>query len=185
MNATIIDLSYPAIRREHTLDVTFERFTSALESLLGRMDVDALREIATAPAEEARRKLASFVGPSDFSLFQKLDHGGLLAALGGRRVQAATYVFGNALIAIEMTKYEPRVGLYVPPRLYVRSRDTVAETAVEASAETGILVTYDVPSATFAQFGSAEVDAVAQSLDGKVEKLIADAARIAAAGSGA
>lgn len=174
MKRTTVDHTYSAVRREHTLDVPYERLTGAIESLLGRMDVDALRELAGVSPEEARRKLATFVGPSDFALFQKLDHGGLLTALGGRPVRATTYVFGNALIAIEMTRHEPRVGLYVPPRLYVRS--------LEAG---GALVTYDLPSATFAQFGSPAVSAVAQALDAKIEKLVADAAGIAAGNPGA
>jgi uncharacterized protein (DUF302 family) len=165
VSSSIADHPYSATRREHTLDTSYADFTRRLESLLGAMDVDALREIATASPEDARKKLASFVGPAGFALFQKLDHGGLLTSLTGRRTCAATYVFGNALIAIEMTKHAPRAGLYVPLRLHVNE--------VEPGR---VIVTYDIPSATMAQFGSAEVNAVAEELDAKVEELVADAA---------
>jgi uncharacterized protein (DUF302 family) len=108
-----------------------------------------------------RETLASFVGPYDFSLFQTIDHGGLRTALAGEPTRATTYVFGNALIAVEMTKHEPRAGLYVPLRLYVQE--------IEPGR---VMVTYDVPSASMAQFALAAVDEVARALDEKVQRLL-------------
>lgn len=164
-----IDHPYKAVRREQTLDISFDAFVRAFESLLGSMDVAALGEAS--PPDRYREKLASFVGPSELALFQKLDHGGPLTALAGRPTRATTYVFGNALIAVEMTKHVPFVGLYVPLRLYVC-----------ALGSTNIVVTYDVPSATIAQFDDPEANRVARSLDAKVEKLIADAVDLAKGG---
>ena len=103
------------------------------------------------------------VGPLDFTLFQKLDHGGLLTALAGRPSRAMTYVFGNALIAVEMTRHDARAGLYVPLRLFVQ----------EIGAQR-VGVTYDLPSAAMAQFESPAIDEVARALDGKVERLLAE-----------
>lgn len=153
--------AYEPSRLEITLDVSHAEFTSALEGLLGRMDVDALKDLATQSPQAARATLSSFVGPLDFTLFQKLDHGGLLTAFAGKRVRATTYVFGNALIAIEMTKHDARVGLYVPLRLFVQE-----------IGERRVLVTYDLPSTTMAQFASADIDAVARTLDAKVQRLL-------------
>lgn len=158
--------AYNATRLEYALDVSFERFTRRFESLIGKMDLVALRDIAGRPAEEVRQKLAAFVGPSDFTLFQKLDHGALLQVFANRPARATTYVFGNALIAIEMTKHVSSVGLYVPLRLFV-----------EETAPEHVRVTYDFPSATLGQFGSTEVAAVARSLDAKVERLVVDSAQ--------
>jgi Domain of unknown function DUF302 len=76
-----------------------------------------------------------------------------------------TYVFGNALLASELTVREPRAGLYVPLRLFVR------EVAPERT-----VVTYDLPSGTLDQFESREVSAVAAELDRMVAQLVADAA---------
>jgi len=82
--------------------------------------------------------------------------------------KAITYVLGNALIAVEMTRYVPAVGLYVPLRV-----------SVEAPDATRVIVTYDLPSATVAQFGSSEVDQVAANLDEKLEELIGSAVGLA------
>jgi len=163
------DLPYTAVRREHKLAVGYEVFTRSFESLLGVMDFDALGTLFGGLSPEvARAKLASFVGPLEFSLFQKLDHGALLRLFAGQKARATTFVFGNALIAVEMTKYAPDVGLYVPLRLYVRElgpNQTVA--------------TYDVPSETIGQFPSAEAFEIARSLDDKVERIIAEALALA------
>jgi len=151
--------SYTAVREEVVLEVGHDAFSVAFESLLGRTDVGAFAAPMTPTAMQTT--LRSFVGPLDFSLFQKIDHGGLRTALKGKPTRATTYVFGNALIAVEMTSYEPRAGLYVPLRLFVQE--------IESGR---VLVTYDLPSASMSQFGVAEVDAVALSLDDKVRRLL-------------
>src|SRR4051794_31166295 len=104
MERTCIDRSYRAVRRELRFDVGYADFIRALESLLGRMNVDALPEIARETQERAREKLAAVVGLSGFALFQRIDHGALSRVFGGHASKARTYVFGNALIAVEMTK---------------------------------------------------------------------------------
>jgi uncharacterized protein (DUF302 family) len=154
--------SYQADRRETFFDVSYASFTTAFEALLGRTDVAAFTEITSTHADAARAKLAAAVGPLDFSLFQKLDHGGILTAVASRPTRAMTYVFGNALIAVEMTKHDPRTGLYVPLRLFVQE-----------VAPQRVLVTYDRPSAAMAQFSSPAIDEVARGLDHKVERLLA------------
>jgi uncharacterized protein (DUF302 family) len=168
MNRTNVAHSYPAVRRELTLSVGYADFTRALESLLGNMSADVLSDVAMASPDRARERLSAVMGPSSFALFQKIDHGAMLKALAGRSLRAITYVFGNPAIATELTKHEPMVGLYLPPRLYVSE-----------TARGGTLVTYDVPSATVSQFGSPAVDSVGASLDVKVEKLIDVAAALA------
>jgi uncharacterized protein (DUF302 family) len=156
-----ITRSYEVSQVEFTVDVSYADFTRAFESLLGRMDARALTDLPQMPAEKARAKLQTFVGPLDFSLFQKIDHGAIVASLYGRHAHAMTYVFGNALIAVEMTKHDLRAGLHVPLRLFV------------AEAGDGhVRVTYDRPSSLIASLGSAEANAVARELDVKVERLL-------------
>jgi uncharacterized protein (DUF302 family) len=168
MIRTSIDHPYRTVRRELRFPVPYAAFTRALESLLGKFDPAVLSEIAHDSPERARAKLGGMLGLSGFALFQRIDHGSLLKSLAGQRKPAMTYVFGNALIALEMTRHEPTVGLYVPPRLYVRQSDAG-----------GVIVTYDLPSSTLAQFHSAAVNSVAASLDAKIEKLIDVAAALA------
>jgi hypothetical protein len=112
--------------------VSYASFTRAFTSLLGRMDPTVLGGLRRLPAEAARAKLASFVGPLDFALFQEIDHGAILAGLYGREAGATTYVFGNALIAVEMTKHDTRAGLHVPLRLFVQELDETSRDDVIA-----------------------------------------------------
>ena len=153
---------------EVIMDASFAHFTRAFESLLGRMPVAALSGLHSLSAQAAREKLASFVGPLDFTLFQKLDHGAIVTALVGRPCRATTYVFGNALIAVEMTRHVARAGLYVPLRLFV-----------EAIDGDRVRITYDLPSSLMAAFGSAEVNDVARGLDEKVKRILDEAWKVA------
>ena len=168
MHRKNIDHPYGAVRRELRFAVGYTEFTRALESLLGRLDPAGLVGIGRDTPDRAREKLARMAGVSGFTLVQKIDHGAISRSLATRHIHATTYVFGNALIASDMTKLDPRVGLYDPPRLYV------CETKTH-----GVLVTYDLPSATLAQFDSPAINGVAASLDAKVEKLVAVAAALA------
>jgi uncharacterized protein (DUF302 family) len=132
------------------------------------MPGDALSGLHSHSAQAAREKLASFVGPLDFTLFQKLDHGAIVTALVGRHCEATTYVFGNALIAVEMTRHVARAGLYVPLRLFV-----------EAIDGDRVRITYDLPSSLMAEFGSAKVNDVARGLDEKVKRILAESWKVA------
>jgi uncharacterized protein (DUF302 family) len=160
--------TYAASRVELQLDVRYERFTSAFEGLLGKMDVGMFAELPALSASAVRERLASVVGPLDFTLFQKLDHGGIVTALSPRRLRATTYVFGNALIAVRMTQHDPRAGLYVPLRLLVTE-----------VGDGRVLITYDLPSALLAQFDSEAITPVARELDAKVERLLEETERAA------
>jgi hypothetical protein len=160
--------AYAAIRLERVFDVPYELYVRGLELRLGKMDPGALEGMSVLSADQAERVLARFVGPSGFAIFQKLDHGALLTAFTGRATRAMTYVFGNALIAIEMTKHVAAAGLYVPLRMFV-----------EEVGPQRVRVVYDLPSATLGQFGSPAVSAVAGDLDRKVDALVSDAAKAA------
>ncbi len=165
-------VSYQATRLELAFDLSHADLTRAIEQLLGRIDPEALTDLAAGSPEAARAKLASFSGPLDFTLFQRIDHGAVLAALTERRVPATTYVFGNALIAVEMTRHDVRAGLYVPLRLMV----------LEVAPQR-VLVTYDLPSSILAQLASPAIDAVARTLDAKIERLLEESVRRAGAAS--
>jgi uncharacterized protein (DUF302 family) len=103
---------------------------------------------------------------------QKLDHGAIVTALVGRHCEATTYVFGNALIAVEMTRHVARAGLYVPLRLFV-----------EAIDDDRVRITYDLPSSLMAEFGSPEVNNVARGLDEKVKRILDETWKVADQGA--
>ena len=166
--ATRTERTHPVTQIEVVMETSYANFTHAFESLLGRMPVDALSGLSPLSAQAAREKLASFVGPLDFTLFQKLDHGAIVTALVGRPCEATTYVFGNALIAVEMTRHVARAGLYVPLRLFV-----------EAIDDDRVRITYDLPSSLMAEFASAEVNDVARGLDEKVTRILDETWKVA------
>ena len=99
--STRTEHTHQVTRIEVVMEASYTNFTHAFESLLGRMPVEALSGLPAHSAQAAREQLASYVGPLDFTLFQKLDHGAIVTALAGRPCKATTYVFGNALIAVE------------------------------------------------------------------------------------
>jgi hypothetical protein len=150
------------------LETSHANFTKAFESLLGRTSPDAMVQLRSLPPQAMRERLATFVGPLDFSLFDRIDHGALVTALTGHHCDAIMYIFGNALIAIQMSEHEVRAGLYVPLRLFA-----------ESIASDRVRITYDLPSSLMAPFGSADVNRVARDLDGKVERLLSAALDVA------
>jgi uncharacterized protein (DUF302 family) len=157
---------YSAARREVSARVDFATATQRLEASLGTMSLEALDDVPAgrASGSELRARLESMAGSSGFALFQRIDHGAILTALADRPTRALTYVFGNALIAVEMTRHAPAVGLYVPPRLFVIEPEPGTTT-----------ITYDLPSATLAQFADEAVMRVAHRLDTLIGDLVEEA----------
>jgi uncharacterized protein (DUF302 family) len=153
--------AYSVTQSEWTIEASYAAFTIAFEALLGRMDAQTFGDLPSLSPKEARAKLESVVGPLDFVLFQKIDHGAIVTSLYQRNARAMTYVFGNALIAVEMTKHDLRAGLHVPLRLIV-----------EEVAPGRVRVTYDLPSSLIARLQMPAADAVAHDLDSKVERLL-------------
>lgn len=153
--------SYPVTQTEWTIDLSYDGFRAAFEVLLGRMDAEMFRDLPSLSPEAARAKLASVVGPLDFVLFQRIDHGAIVTSLYCQPACAMTYVFGNALIAVEMTRHDLRAGLHVPLRLMV-----------EQVADGRVRITYDLPSSLIARLDQPAADAVARDLDLKVERLL-------------
>ncbi len=166
MTASMTIREYRAERVDQVLDAQYNAFVQGVRAACGKMDPDGLNDLADLAPDVARERLARFEGPSGFAIFHEINHGALLSAFTGRRARSTLYLFGNALIAIKMTKHVPEVGLYVPLRMFVEELD-----------EASVRATYDRPSATLAQFGSAPVNEVALDLDHKVEQLLATAAR--------
>jgi uncharacterized protein (DUF302 family) len=149
-----------------TVDKTFDEFTEAFEEQLGRFDPSAYTELEGGGDPQATRaKIETMAGSSGFMIFRTSNHGALLRIVGTPR-KAMQYLVGNPLIAIEMTRHSIGAALYAPLRVLLHE-DEEGKTCVE----------YDLPSSLFGQFGDERVDHVAESLDRKLEALIATAAR--------
>ena len=147
------------------VDKPYDAFRAAFEGLLGHFDPSAYEELAHGDPQAVRAKLESMTGPSGFMLFRTSDHGALLR-LVGEPSKAMQYLLGNPLMAVEMTRHAIGAALYAPLRTLIYEAEGGA-TCVE----------YDLPSSLFGQSGDEHVDGVAESLDRKLEALVAAAAR--------
>jgi uncharacterized protein (DUF302 family) len=146
-----------------TVDKPFDAFRTAFESQLGRFAPSAYEELEHGDPQAVRASLESMTGSSGFMLFRTSNHGAVLRLVGKPR-KAIQYLLGNPLIAVEMTRHAIGAALYAPLRVLLYE-DGEGTTCVE----------YDLPSSLFGQFGNEDVDRVAESLDRKLETLIAAA----------
>ena len=141
----------------------FDAFKTAFEGQLGQFHPSAYQALEDGDPQAARARLESMAGPSGFMLFRTSDHGAVLRLVGKPR-KATQYLLGNPLIAVEMTRHAIGAALYAPLRVLFYE-DGEGKTCVE----------YDLLSSLFGQFDDAHVDRVAESLDRKLEALIAAA----------
>jgi uncharacterized protein (DUF302 family) len=146
-----------------TVDRRYDAFRAAFEGQLGQFHPSAYEALEHGNPEAARARLESMAGPSGFMRFSTSDHGAVLRLVGQPR-KAIQYLLGNPLIAVEMTRHAIGAALYAPLRVLLYEAEE-GTTCVE----------YDLPSSLFGQFGSEDVDRVAESLDRKLEALIATA----------
>jgi uncharacterized protein (DUF302 family) len=149
------------------ISVSYELFTRNFEAILGRFDPTVSAALASDPIA-AQARIRQMEGEQGLMIFAVQNHGALFALAGAQR-KARRYHVGNPRIAFEMTRHDIRAGLYAPLSVLVYEATPGA-----------VRVEFDQPSTLFGQFGDADVLAVARALDGKLEKAIEHAARLAA-----
>lgn len=139
----------------------FNDVRAALEALAPRIDDGIFTLLRYGESTRALRELETC---PPLSIFGQRDHGALLAIAGLSR-RSIQYDIGNPLTASKMTRHQLPAGLYAPIRVLLRedSDDVVG-------------FEYDRPASVFGQFGSAEVNAVAQQLDRDLRALLEAAA---------
>jgi uncharacterized protein (DUF302 family) len=106
--------------------------------------------------------IESNTGTSDFMPFKAIEHTPLLT-LAGKRSRAIQFTIGNPLLATQMSRLQPEVALYAPLR-FVVYEDEAHNT----------FVAYDNFASLLAQYQSAEIDKVAQTVEQKLEALITE-----------
>ncbi|SIN72513.1 Uncharacterized conserved protein, DUF302 family [Singulisphaera sp. GP187] len=147
-----------------TVGKPFDEFRATFEGQLGHFDPSAYEGfVEDGDSQAVRARLESMAGPSGFMLFRTSDHGAVLRLVGKPR-KALQYLLGNPLIAVEMTQHAIGAALYAPLRVLIYEDESG-----------GTCVEYDLPSSLFGQFGDDRVNRVADSLDRKLEALIATA----------
>jgi uncharacterized protein (DUF302 family) len=160
MNVTHVTVEHIRVVAEKP----FDQVTKAFEQQLGRFDPEVYKSLAAGDdVEKVRKKIETMVGPSGFMLFRTSDHGTLLR-LAGQKKKAIQYLVGNPLFAMQMTQHDIRASLYAPLRVLIYENEE-GKTSVE----------YDSATSLFGQFGNAKVTEVANILDRKMERLVAQA----------
>jgi uncharacterized protein (DUF302 family) len=153
----------PVAHRSMAIDAAFERFTSALEQILGHFPSGVQQDIIKSP-QLAEQRLKAAEGAQGLMIFSVFDHGAALNMLNARR-NAKQYLIGNPLTAIQMTQHDIRAALYAPLRVLVYER-----------GDRRTIVEYDQPSSQFGQFAQTDVTQVARTLDEKLERVLVQAA---------
>jgi hypothetical protein len=149
---TTTETTIPVRHVKIVLDQSFETARHAFESILPKLNTDAITLLSDGDFERARHLLER--GP-ELSIFQSRDHGAVLDA-GPRK--ALQYDVGNPLTASKMTRHQLPAALYAPFRV-VLYEDEQGRAVFE----------YDKPSSLFGQFGDNEVTVVARGLDSAID----------------
>jgi exonuclease VII small subunit len=136
---------------------SFEDARDAFESIVPKLDAGTMALLNSGETDRARCELER--GP-ELMIFQSRDHGRVLQIAGQER-KALQYDVGNPLTASKMTRHQ------LPAALYAQFRVALYE-----SEQGHAVFEYDRPSSLFGQFGDAEVTAVAQELDGAIERVL-------------
>ena len=156
----------PVLHRSILFEASFERFTGALEKILGQFPAGVQEDIIKRP-QLAEQRIRAAEGAQDLMIFSVLDHGAALNMVNARQ-DAKQYLIGNPLTAIRMTEHDIRAALYAPLRVLVYGK-----------GEGRTVVEYDEPSSQFGQFGQKDVTQVARTLDEKLERVLVQAAELA------
>src|SRR5215469_8746201 len=150
------------LHRSIAIDAGFERFTAALEKILGHFPRDVEPEMIARP-QLAEQRIKAAEGAERLMIILVFDHGAALDIVSAR-ANAKQYLIGNPLTAISMTRHDITAGLYAALRVFV-SEPSVGRTMVE----------YDQPSSQFGQLGCDEVTQGALTLDAGLERVLAQA----------
>jgi uncharacterized protein (DUF302 family) len=145
----------------------YDQVKASLEArmgVLGNTD-ELVRQVSEAHAswEQIAQAIEERLGSSGFSVFGKVEQGQLLS-LAGRPSRVIQYTVGNPLLAIQMIEHVPEVALYAPLRL-----------ALYEGEQGGTFVAYDSFSSLLSQYHRAEIAAIAQLVEQKLEVLVAEA----------
>ncbi len=157
-------VEFVGVRVTHQSPLSFDQVLSNLRAQVGETTVDNIVALSTEAGsrEVFEKKVQKFVGTSGFMLFVQMDHGGWITKFGLKR-RVIRWILGNPLIAITMMQHDLTVGLFAPVELLLAECDDGA----------GCRVIYVRPSSLIAIGKNAELLKAAESLDKKMDALVA------------
>lgn len=150
-----------AIVIEHVsseLESNFDSFTFRLEKALGILKPATLHALGAAPASMVSY-LNSTHDEDNLVLFNILLQDDLMKKENRKKI--IQYQIGNPKIMLRMIENHPGAGLYIPMHLLVYEK-----------LNGKVVVEYDLPSSSFAQFNNAKIISDSIMLEKKLIKLV-------------
>ncbi|WP_233838547.1 DUF302 domain-containing protein [Paraburkholderia sp. ZP32-5] len=152
---------------KHVIVTTPKKYADVrefIETKLGRFDQSMRDMLKNGQVDQLRDSATRIIQNYGLSIHYIAYHGKLLALNGPTRNLVAYYI-GDLLSASKMTRVVPAAGLYAPLRVVVYENDSG-----------GTTIEYDQPSTLFGQFRNPTTTEMGVNLDGRMDKLIHDAA---------
>jgi len=144
-----------------------DEILGTLDGVIGHPDMRAFSPaIASAKTSAELEKLVGeAVGPTGLMEFARFDMGTVFRLYQGERARRCfRLLVGNPLIMRQMAELVPDAASYAPVTILLDERAD------------GVHISYDRMTSLLAPYGNAAAIKVAQDLDAKVEKLLAEAA---------
>lgn len=145
----------------------FDEVVAGVKAAIGHPDIAEFTRASREAHSFAELKSAVEKGLSaaGLMLFMQLDQGAVLQKESGRDTpRIIRLIIGNPLIMKEMAKHVPDAGSYAPVTVLVDERSD------------GVHLSYDRMASFLAPYGNAAALQVARELDGKVERILKQAA---------
>ena len=157
--STRIDLAVVTFESRSDFESTRTRFDERIPLLDPIVTVTLVS--SQAAWSEVEAAITPTLGSSGFLAVSRLDQGALMS-LRGTALQATQYLVGNPLIATEVIGSVRKGSLFAPFQ------------AAIYSDQSGVHVSYMLPSSLFASLDDRGVAAIGERLDSKMEDTVAE-----------
>lgn len=137
-----------------------------LGDVIGHPEMAAFRRAleSAKTTSELKSVVNGAVGPSGLMEFARFDMGAILRIYDKKAPRCFRLLVGNPLIMRQMAEHVPDAAAYAPVTILIDERAD------------GVHLSYDRMTSFLAPYGNAAAMNVAQELDAKIEKLLAEAA---------
>jgi uncharacterized protein (DUF302 family) len=144
--------------------LSYDALISAFERELGHLDPSVPQHLIKWKAawSEVEREIGEAAGRHGLMIIARADQGPLLSLSGSQR-RCTLYIVGNPLIARKIIDIDVRGGFYVPFRVAL----------YDDGGPGGAVIAFDRPSSFLATLGHPELAEIGQSLDGKIDAVVA------------
>ena len=144
--------------------LSYDDAIAAFEREVGHLDPAVKQPLLArkAPWSDVEREIEAAGGVHGLMIIARADQGAI-TSLSGREKRCRLYLVGNPVIANRIMDIDMRAGFYVPFRVAVYGDENAGEA----------VISYDRPSSFLAALGRAELAEIGESLDRKIDAVVA------------